>query len=46
MDDTILPLILIDAQKNLIVYTDEKKPKPEPGMMLVYHDSNAIKPPR
>ncbi len=32
----IIPLILIDEQNNLTVYTDEQHPKPAIGMRLIY----------
>jgi NhaP-type Na+/H+ or K+/H+ antiporter len=34
--ESIIPLILINAQSNLIIYTDEQPPRPEPGMRLIY----------
>jgi len=34
--EKILPLILIDPQNNLILYTDEKKQNPVIGMQLIY----------
>jgi NhaP-type Na+/H+ or K+/H+ antiporter len=34
--EDILPLILIDAQKNLKIFTDKEQPQPEPGMLLIY----------
>lgn len=35
-NDSIIPLILIDSQNNLLIYTDEEKPKPAPGTRLIY----------
>ena len=34
----ILPLLLVDLQNNLIIYTDEQGPKAARGMRLVYQD--------
>jgi len=34
--EKIIPLILIDSQNNMIVYTDEQIPKPAIGMRLIY----------
>ncbi len=34
--DKALPLILIDTQNNLMIYTDEQKPNPTPGIRLIY----------
>ena len=38
--DNVIPLMLIDEQKNLLIFTDEKKPQPEPGMQLIFQDMN------
>ena len=35
-DTELIPLILIDEQNNLTVYTDEQHPKPAIGMRLIY----------
>jgi NhaP-type Na+/H+ or K+/H+ antiporter len=32
----MIPLILIDTQNNLTIYTDEQNPKPAVGMRLIY----------
>ena len=37
-DENILPLLLVDLQNNLIIYTDEQAPKATSGMRLVYQD--------
>ena len=34
----IIPLILIDTQKNLMIYTDDNKLAPAPGMKLIYQN--------
>lgn len=34
--EKMLPLILINSQNNLIIYTDEQIPKPAPGMRMIY----------
>ena len=34
--DKIIPLVLIDTQNNLTIYTDEQNPKPAAGMGLIY----------
>ncbi len=35
-DEKMIPLILIDMQNNLTIYTDEQNPKPAVGMRLIY----------
>ena len=35
-DDKLIPLILIDAQNNLTIYTDDVQPKALQGMRLIY----------
>ena len=34
--ERMIPLILIDMQNNLTIYTDEQNPKPAVGMRLIY----------
>ena len=35
-NDKVIPMMLVDAQKKLIIYTEDRKPKPMPGMHLIY----------
>jgi hypothetical protein len=36
--EAVLPLVLVNAQKNLLIYTDEQQPKPLPGTILIYQN--------
>jgi hypothetical protein len=38
--ENILPLILIDTQNNLTIYTDQQKPRLAAGMRLIYQTKN------
>jgi NhaP-type Na+/H+ or K+/H+ antiporter len=35
-EDKILPLFILDAQKNILIFTEEESPKPEINSKLVY----------
>jgi hypothetical protein len=35
-NEKIIPLILIDSQNNMAIYTDEQNPKPTGGMRIIY----------
>jgi NhaP-type Na+/H+ or K+/H+ antiporter len=35
-DNKLIPLILIDTQNNLQIYTDDQQPQPAQGMQLIY----------
>jgi NhaP-type Na+/H+ or K+/H+ antiporter len=37
--ESILPLVMIDTQNNLIIYTEEQIPKPTVGSQLIYLES-------
>jgi hypothetical protein len=41
--DNLIPLILIDSQNKLQIYTGEQNPNPASGMKLIYQRRNEIK---
>jgi hypothetical protein len=41
--ENLIPLILIDSQNKLQIYTGEQNPNPAPGMKLIFQRQNQIK---